>query len=72
MRLIEIFSRSPDFITFIPAAYSLKMTPEDLVHPALAPLAGILGATFIKAAELGVSITHVYTGIFLHWFFEVG
>ncbi|KAK4503473.1 hypothetical protein PRZ48_004388 [Zasmidium cellare] len=69
--VMEALSKSPDFVTFMPAMYSTTWSKEDFADPVLGALISQLPA-YTKPKELGISITKVYTGIFDFTFFEAG
>ncbi|KAF2163815.1 hypothetical protein M409DRAFT_57292 [Zasmidium cellare ATCC 36951] len=69
--VMEAISKSPDFVTYMPAMYSTTWSKEDFEDPVLGPVVGSLPG-YTKPKELGIGITKVYTGIFDFTFFESG
>uniref|UniRef100_A0A8H7KBI3 NmrA-like domain-containing protein n=1 Tax=Bionectria ochroleuca TaxID=29856 RepID=A0A8H7KBI3_BIOOC len=62
INLVRALSKTPGFITFIPARFSIPLTDDD--YPHLSFMEPFLETERI-AKELGVGITHVWTGSFI-------
>ncbi|VUC37409.1 unnamed protein product [Clonostachys rosea] len=62
INLVRALSKTPGFITFIPARFSIPLSDDDYPHlPFMKPFL----ETEKIAEELGVGITHVWTGSFI-------
>lgn len=68
---MEALKKSPEFVTYMPAAYSTTWNKQDFEDPVLGKVIGSL-PFYSKAKELGIGTTKVYTGIFDFTFFEQG
>ncbi|CAG9994008.1 unnamed protein product [Clonostachys byssicola] len=65
INLVRALSKTPGFITFIPARFSIPLSDDDYPH---LPFIGPFLETEKIAEELGVGITHVWTGSFISSF----
>lgn len=68
---MEALNKSPDFVTYMPAAFSTTWNKHDFEDPVLGKVIGSV-PYYSKSKELGIGITKVYTGIFDFTFFEQG
>ena len=66
---MEAISKSPDFVTYMPAMYSTTWSKEDFDDPLLGSFISKMPG-YAKPKELGIGITKVYTGVFDFTFFE--
>lgn len=62
INLVKALSKTPGFVTLIPARFSIPLTDDD--YPYLPFMKPFLDTEKL-ATELGVGITHVWTGAFI-------
>ena len=69
---MNALAKSPDFVTYIPSAYSTTYSEKDEADPQLGQVIAFVHSGWNRAKELGVGITPVYIGSFESYLFETG
>lgn len=72
IRLVEALSRSPNAVTFIPSSFSKPWSDSEAADARLSPVIKWACGPKIRAAELNVGVTTVYTGAFDIFIFQYG
>lgn len=70
--VVEALAKSKDFVTYISSAYSTTFNKKDFDDPQLGPVIKFIHTGWLKARQLGISVTPLFIGCFENYWFEFG